>query len=91
MTKSELISLIAEKSGLSKTDAEKIFSATFEVIAEKMAQQEKIMVPGFGGFTTKERKERKGRNPATGEEITIPKAMVVTFKPATQLKETINN
>lgn len=91
MTKSELIALIAEKSGISKTDAEKVFSATFEVFAEKMAQQEKIMVQGFGAFVTKERKERKGRNPATGEEITISKAMVASFKPATQLKETINN
>lgn len=91
MTKSELIALIAEKSGLSKADAEKVFSATFEVIAEKMAKQEKIMVQGFGAFVTKERKERKGRNPATGQEITISKAIVASFKPATQLKETINN
>ncbi len=91
MKKSELISLIAEKSGLSKTDAEKVFEATFEVIAENMAQQKKVMVQGFGGFSTKERKARKGRNPSTGEEIVIPEATVAIFKPATQLKETINN
>lgn len=91
MKKSELISLIAEKSGLSKTDAEKVFSATFEVIAENLAQQKKVMVHGFGGFATKERKARKGRNPSTGEEITIPEATIAIFKPATQLKETINN
>ncbi len=91
MSKSELIALIAEKSGLSKIDAEKAFSATFDVIAEKMAKQEKIMVQDFGGFSTKERAERKGRNPATGKEMTIPKAIVAIFKAATQLKETINN
>ena len=91
MTKSELIALIAEKTGLSKMDAEKAFSATFEVIAERMANQEKIMVPGFGSFVTKKRKERKGRNPKTREEITIPAATVANFKPATQLKEIINN
>ena len=91
MSKAELISLIAEKSGLSKADVEKAFSATFEIISAKMAKQEKIAIPGFGGFTTKKRKERKGRNPATGEEMTIPEAMVANFKPATQLKEIINN
>jgi len=91
MSKGELIALIAEKSGLSKIDAEKAFSATFEVIAEKMAKQEKIMVQGFGGFSIKERAERKGRNPATGKEMIIPKAIVAIFKAATQLKETINN
>jgi len=91
MTKSELIALIAEKTGLSKADAEKAFSATFEVITENMAKQEKVAIPGFGGFSTKKRKARKGRNPATGQEITIPEAMVAIFKPAIQLKETINN
>jgi len=91
MSKAELIALIAEKSGLSNKDAEKALSATFEVIAEKMARQEKIMVPGFGGFSAKVRAARKGRNPATGKEMTIPKAVVATFKAAIQLKETINN
>lgn len=91
MTKAELIALIAEKTGLSKSDAEKAFSATFEVIAEKMAEEVTVTVPGFGKFVTKLRKERKGRNPKTREEITIPAATVANFKPATQLKEIINN
>lgn len=91
MTKSEFIALVAEKSGLSKVDAEKAVSATFAVIMKKMADQVKVAIPGFGGFSTKKRNARKGRNPATGEEITIPEAMVAIFKPATQLKETINN
>lgn len=90
MTKAELIAIIAEKSGLTKTQAEIAFSATFETITESMIKQEKVMIPGFGGFTTKIRAERKGRNPSSGKEIIIPQAVVANFKPATQLKETIN-
>jgi DNA-binding protein HU-beta len=90
MTKSEMIAEIAEKTGLSKTDAEKALVATFEIITEKLSKQEKILVPDFGGFSSKVRAERKGRNPATGEEIIIPQTVVASFKPATQLKETIN-
>src|SRR5579872_4422380 len=81
MTKAELIAL----------NAEKAFSATFEVIAKKMAEKIKVLVPGFGGFSTKDRAEREGRNPKTGDKIKIPAATIASFKPATQLKETINN
>lgn len=91
MTKAEMIAIIAEKTGLTKAQAESAFSATFETITELMAKQEKVMIPGFGGFSSKIRAERKGRNPATGKEIIIPKAIVASFKPATQLKETIND
>lgn len=89
MTKAELIAAISEKSGLSKSQTESAFSATFEVITEGM-KKDKVMVPGFGGFSTKVREARKGRNPSTGVEMTIPKAIVVNFKPASQLKETVN-
>jgi len=89
MTKAELIAAISEKAGLTKAQAESAFSATFEVITIAM-KNEKVMVPGFGGFSTKVREARKGRNPATGMEMIIPKSTVVSFKPATQLKETVN-
>lgn len=89
MTKTELITAIAEKSGLTKSQTESAFSAMFEVITEAI-KKGKVMIPGFGGFSTKVREERKGRNPATGMEITIPKATVVSFKPAAQLKEAVN-
>ena len=86
-----MIVIIAEKTGLTKSQAESAFSATFEAITELMAKQEKVMIPGFGGFSTKIRAERKGRNPSSGKEMIIPKAIVANFKPAAQLKETINN
>jgi DNA-binding protein HU-beta len=91
MTKAELIASIAEKSGLSKSDVEKAFSATFDVITQKLAEKQKIMIPGFGGFSTKERAGREGRNPKAGEKMMIPPATTANFKPATQLKETINS
>ena len=63
---------------------------TFDTITEELVKQEKIMIPGFGGFSSKVRSERKGRNPSTGKEMVIPKAIVASFKPAAQLKESIN-
>lgn len=90
MTKAELIAAIAEKSSLTKSEVENMFNITFETIAGLMAKQQDVSIPGFGKFVTKIRSERKGRNPSTGQEIVIPKAVVAGFKPASQLKETIN-
>lgn len=90
MTKAELIAAIAEKTGLSKSQAEQAFSVTFETLTEAMIKEGSVSVPGFGKFSTKERAERQGRNPSTGEAITIPKAIIANFKPAAQLKESIN-
>jgi len=91
MNKAEFITVIAEKTGMSKADVEVIFSATFETITEALVKQDKIAIPGFGSFATKVREERKGRNPSTGQGMTIPKTVVANFKAATQLKEVINN
>lgn len=91
MTKSELIAAIAEKAGLTKAQTEQAFSATFETIVEIMKKEGAVMVPGFGKFSKKERAARQGRNPSSGETITIPKSNVAGFKAAQQLKEAINN
>lgn len=91
MTKAEMIAAIADKTGLTKTDADSAMVATFDLISEIMANDGEVRIPGFGSFKTKIRAERKGRNPSTGEEITIPKAKIANFKPAAQLKEAINN
>lgn len=90
MNKVELIGAISAKTGIKKNDVEAIFSATFEIISESLAKQEKVAIPGFGNFSTKVREERKGRNPATGKELIIPKAIVANFKVASQLKDSIN-
>jgi DNA-binding protein HU-beta len=91
MNKKELISAIAEQSQLTLAQAEAAFNATFNAIQAAMVEQGSVAVPGFGSFGTKIREERKGRNPATGKEITIPKATVPVFKASSQLKESVNN
>ena len=89
MTKAELIAKVAEKAGVSKKQADRCLKAFIEVITEALQKGEKIALPGFGIFQVKERSERKGRNPRTGEIITIPARKVVVFKPAKQLRELI--
>ncbi len=90
MNKAELIAIIAEKSDLTKTQVETAFKATFDSIANILSKQDKIIIPGFGGFSAKKRAARKGRNPSTGKEINIPETIVANFKASSQLKELIN-
>ena len=80
MNKTELVSSVAEKSELTKKDAEKAVSAVFASIEEALAKGEKVQLVGFGTFEVRERKARTGRNPQTGEEIQIPAAKVPAFK-----------
>lgn len=91
MNKAELIAVVTEKTGQSKADIDVIFSAIVETITESLVNQDKVTLLGFGNFTTKVREERKGRNPSTGKELTIPRTVVAAFKAATQLKEHLNN
>ena len=90
MNKSELITLIAEKSGLTKKDAEKALKAITESVQETLAKEEKVQLVGFGTFEVRARGERKGRNPKTLEEITIPASKAPVFKAGKELKETVN-
>jgi DNA-binding protein HU-beta len=91
MNKKELITAIAEKASITFGQAEAAFSATFDIIQIAMFEQSNVAIPGFGSFGAKVRKERKGRNPKTGETITIPEAIVPTFKAGSQLKQLINS
>lgn len=90
MNKKELVSAIAEKVNLTLTQVEAALAATFDTIQTAMKEQGTVAIPGFGSFGTKIREERKGRNPGTGQEIIIPRAIVPVFKPGTQLKQAIN-
>ena len=91
MKKKEIIRAIAEQANLSLNQMEEIFNVTFATIQKIMIEQGSVSIPGFGNFVTKVRAERKGRNPSTGKEILIPKAIVPTFKAALQLKESVNS
>ena len=83
MNKVELIAQIAEKSGLSKKDAEKALAATVDAITEA------VQLVGFGSFEVKQREARVGRNPKTKEAIEIPAARVPVFKAGRALKDAV--
>lgn len=85
--KQELISKVAEKSGLSKKDAAAAVDAVFESISEGLASGDKVSLTGFGAFEVRERAARVGRNPQTGESIEIPTGKVSVFKVGKVLKE----
>ncbi len=89
MNKTELIGVVSEKAGMSKKDTEKVVNAVFESIVDELAQGNKMQLVGFGTFEVRERKEREGRNPATGETITIPALNVPVFKAGKALKEKV--
>ena len=89
MNKAELIAAAAMRAELSKKDTEKVINAVFETISEELVAGEKVSVVGFGSFDVKQRPERVGRNPATGEEIAIPASRVPQFKPGKALKDAV--
>ncbi len=80
MNKTELIAAVAEKAGISKKDADSAVNAVMDTIVEAVAKQDKVQLVGFGTFEVRERSERKGRDPRTNKEITIPASKVPAFK-----------
>ena len=90
MNKTELVDSVKDKSGLSKKDAEKAVNALFTSIEEALAMEDKVQIIGFGTFEVKAREERKGRNPQTGAEITIPASKNPVFKAGKSLKDAVN-
>ena len=90
MTKKELIEAIAAKTDSSKAEAERTVSALIEVISETLKKGDSLALPGFGTFKVRERGERTGRNPKTGEELKIAAAKVPAFKPGATLKAAVN-
>lgn len=90
MNKAELVSAIADKAELSKKDAEAALKAFTDVVTEELKKGEKIQLVGFGTFEVSERAARTGRNPQTGEEMTIPASKAPKFKAGKALKDFIN-
>ena len=89
MHKTELIGRIAEKSGLSKKDSEAALNAFIDAVSEALANGDKVTITGFGAFEVKERAARTGRNPATGETISIQSSKSPKFKASKILKEMV--
>lgn len=90
MNKAELVAAVAEKTGMSKKDSEKVVNAAFDSITETLAKGEKVQLVGFGAFEVKERGARIGRNPKTKEEIEIPASRVASFKVGKALKDAVS-
>ena len=90
MTKTELINVVAEKTGFSKKDSDKAVAAVIDAISEALTAGDKVQLVGFGTFEVRERAARTGRNPQSGEEIKIPAAKSPAFKPGKALKDAVN-
>ena len=90
MNKTELIAEVALKAGLSKKDAEKAVNAAVDTITEALVNGDKVQLVGFGGFETKKREARMGRNPKTKEAIEIPASKVPAFVAGKDLKDAVN-
>jgi len=89
VNKAELIASVAEKSNMTKKAASDAVEAVFATISESLAKEEKVTIVGFGTFEVRHRQARKGVNPATKEEITIPATKVPAFKPGKSLREAV--
>ncbi len=89
MNKTELIAAVAEKTGMTKKDAERVINATIETIEASLVKGDKVQISGFGIFEVKAREARVGRNPRTKETIQIPATKLPAFKAAKALKDAV--
>lgn len=91
MTRVELVDAIAESTGLSKKDSDAAVKAFMEAVSGALTKGDKVQLVGFGTFSVGDRKERKGHNPKTKEEIVIPASKVPKFSAGKALKDAVNN
>lgn len=91
MTKADLVELIYERVGYSKKEAGAIVEEVFAIVRESLREGEKVKISGFGSFVVNQKKSRRGRNPQTGEPITIDSRRVLSFKASQVLKQLVNN
>ena len=90
MNKAELINAVAASADVSKKEAEAVVSATLDAITAALAEGERVQLVGFGSFEVKNRAERLGRNPQTGEPVPVPASKSPVFKAAKSLKDAVN-
>ncbi|BBO86357.1 integration host factor subunit alpha [Desulfosarcina ovata subsp. sediminis] len=90
LTKQDIVEKICEKLGFPKKQSTTIAEALLELIKSSLESGEDVLVSGFGKFCVKKKLERKGRNPATGEDAVLPARRVVTFKCSGKLREKVN-
>ena len=90
MKKSDISSHVADQADLSKADADSAVNAVFSAIRDALAQEDTVSIAGFGAFSVKRRPARQGRNPRTGENITIAASKVPSFKAGKSLRDAVN-
>jgi len=90
MTKADIAERIAKVNGFTKLESMDLVESVLSIIKDTLADGETLKVAGFGNFVVKEKNDRRGRNPVTGEEITIDARKVLTFKPSAMLKDAMN-
>lgn len=89
MNKAELVSIVSERLDITKVEAERTLDGFLNVIYETLGQGEKVVISGFGTFEVRNRIERTGRNPRTGEDITIPGQKSPAFKAGKAMKDAV--
>ena len=90
LTKEHIVSAVAEANGYPRNQTVELVETLFELIKFKLASGEDVLVSGFGKFCVKKKRERRGRNPATAEDMMLAARRVVTFKCSGQLRDKIN-
>jgi integration host factor subunit alpha len=91
MTKADLVELIYERVGYSKKEAGAVVEEVFAIVRASLCAGGRVKISGFGSFVVNHKKARRGRNPQTGEPITIDSRRVLSFKASQVLKELVNN
>lgn len=91
MNRSDLIHRLKEKVALSRTDAERVVNAFFDAISDTLASEDRVEIRGFGSFTVKNYETYTGRNPKTGQKITVPSKKLPFFKVGKELKEAVDS
>ncbi len=91
MTKADIIEAVYEQIGFSKKEAADVVELVFETMKDTLSSGEKIKISGFGNFVVREKAARAGRNPQTGDPLTIDARRVLTFKPSQVLKDALND
>lgn len=90
MTKADLVERIQANTGFTKKESAEMLESVFSIMKNTLETGEKIKIAGFGNFEVKQKKDRKGRNPQTGESITIEARRILSFKPSNLLRQAVN-
>ena len=90
MTKADIVERIQTRTGLTKKEASEMMETVFSIMKTTLEQGENLKISGFGSFVVRQKADRRGRNPQTGEAITITARRILSFKPSALLRDAIN-